>query len=164
MVWRFACRHATPNLLDAALTETVRRARGDAESASQIALASTGLFLAHTSRYFEWRANRHRGQRGWPKWAFAMWTAPQILLAQRVRPGPRGDVTDLPLLASAAAARMPFEQLLADSGYDSEANHRYCRENLGVDSLIPAKKRRSAAWSQPFCFSRLWSDGSASQT
>ena len=27
--------------------------------------------------------------------------------------------------------------------YDSEANHRFCRERLGVDSLIPAKRRRS---------------------
>ncbi|WP_043341668.1 transposase [Belnapia moabensis] len=143
-VWRFARRHAGPDLLDAALNETVRRARGGTERASQIALDSTGLFLAHTSRYFEWRAKRHRGQRGWLKWAFAMWVAPQILLAQRVRPGPCGDFTDLPPLASAAASRMPFEQLLADAGYDSEANHRHCREGLGVDSLIPAKKRRSA--------------------
>ena len=38
---------------------------------------------------------------------------------------------------------MPFDQLLADAGYDSEANHRHCRETLGVDSLIPAKRRRS---------------------
>lgn len=143
-VWRFARRHAGPDLLDAALTETVRRARGHAERASQIALDSTGLFLAHTSRYFEWRAKRHRGQRGWLKRAFAMWVALQILLAQRVRPGPCGDFTHLPHLASAAAARMPFEQLLADAGYDSEANHRHCHEGLGVDSLIPAKKRRSA--------------------
>lgn len=73
-----------------------------------------------------------------------MWVAPQIPLAQRGRPGPCGDFTDLPTLASAAAARMPFEQLLADAGNDGEANHRHCREGLGVDSLIPAKKRRSA--------------------
>lgn len=33
---------------------------------------------------------------------------------------------------------------MADAGYDSEANHRFRRERLGVDSLIPAKKRRSA--------------------
>jgi hypothetical protein len=39
---------------------------------------------------------------------------------------------------------MPYDQLIADAGYDSEANHRFCREQLGVDSLIPAKKRRSA--------------------
>ncbi|WP_218127581.1 transposase [Belnapia rosea] len=150
-VWRFARQHVSAQLLDAALDETVRRARGDAERASQIALDSTGLFLAHTSRYFEWRAKRHRGQRGWSKWAFAVWVVPQILLAQRVRPGPCGDFTDLPPLASAAASHMPYaichmpyEQLLADAGYDSEANRRHCREGLGVDSLIPAKKRRSA--------------------
>jgi hypothetical protein len=39
---------------------------------------------------------------------------------------------------------MPYDQLIADAGYDSEANHRFCREELGVDSLIAAKKRRSA--------------------
>ncbi|MBL6081790.1 transposase [Belnapia sp. T18] len=75
------------------------------------------------------------------KWAFAMRVAPQILLAQRVRPGLCGDFTDLPPLASTAATRMPFEKLRADAGYDSEANHRHCREGLGVDSLLPVKKR-----------------------
>jgi hypothetical protein len=39
---------------------------------------------------------------------------------------------------------MPFEQLLADAGYGSEAIHRHCRESLGVDSLVSTKKRRSA--------------------
>ncbi len=33
---------------------------------------------------------------------------------------------------------------MADAGYDSEANHHHCREGFGVDSLILAKKRRSA--------------------
>ena len=143
-VWRFARRHAGPGVLDAALTDTVRRARGDVGRAAQVALDSTGLFLSHTSRYFAWRATRDRGQRGWLKWAFALWVGPQVLLAQRVRPGPCGDFSDLPPLASAAAARMPFDQLLADAGYDSEANHRHCRDTIGADSLIPAKKRRSA--------------------
>ena len=46
--------------------------------------------------------------------------------------------------AAAAYAVLPFDQLVADAGYDSEANHLFCRERLGVDSLIPAKKRRSA--------------------
>lgn len=142
-IWWFARRHVGPGLMDAALGETVRRARGATERAAQVALDSTGLFLSHTSRYFEWRAKRDRGQRGWLKWAFAMWVAPQILLAQRARPGPCGDFSDLPPLASAAATRMPFDQLVADAGYDSEANHRHCRRDLGADSLIPAKKRRS---------------------
>lgn len=143
-MWWFARRHVGPGLLDAALTETVRRARSGAERAAQVALDSTGLSLSHTSRYFAWRAKRDRGQRGWPKWASALWVGPQILLSQRVRPGPCGDFSNLPPLASAAAARMPFDQLLADAGYDSEANHRHCREAIGADSLIPAKKRRPA--------------------
>jgi Transposase DDE domain/Transposase domain (DUF772) len=143
-IWWFARRHISPGLLEAALAETVRRARGGVGRAAQVALDSTGLFLSHSSRYFEWRARRDRGQRGWLKWAFAMWTAPQLLLAQRVRPGPCGDFSDLPPLTTAAAAAMPFDQVVADAGYDSEANHRHCREALGADSLIPAKKRRSA--------------------
>jgi hypothetical protein len=143
-VWWFARRRVEPGMLDAALAETVRRARGGAERAAQVALDSTGLFLSHTSRYFAWRAKRDRGQRGWLKWAFAMWVGPQILLAQRVRPGPCGDFSDLPPLATAAAAVLPFDQLVADAGYDSEANHRHCRGTVGADSLIPAKSRRSA--------------------
>jgi hypothetical protein len=39
---------------------------------------------------------------------------------------------------------MPFEQFLADAGYDSEVNPRYCRGDLHVDSPISAKERRSA--------------------
>src|SRR5688500_14712112 len=74
-------------------------------------------------------------------WALAMWVEPQLLLAQRVRPGPAGDFGDLVPLATAAHAVLPFGRLVADAGYDSEANHRFCREDLGVDSLIPAKKR-----------------------
>ena len=142
-LWWFARRHASPALLDAALAETVRLARGGTGRADQVALDSTGLFLSHTSWYFAWRAKRDRGQRGWLKWAFAMWVGPQLLLSQRVRPGPCGDFSDLPPLTDAAARVMPFEQVLADAGYDSEANHRHCREVLAADSLIPAKKRRS---------------------
>jgi hypothetical protein len=37
-----------------------------------------------------------------------------------------------------------FDQLVADAGYDSEANHRHCRAIIGADSLIPARKHRSA--------------------
>jgi hypothetical protein len=109
----------------------------------QVALDSTALWLSYTSRFFAWRTKRQRGQRGWLKWAMAMWVEPQLLLAQCIRAGPCGDFSDLVPLASAAASILSFDQLLADAGYDSEANHRFCRETLGVDSLIPAKKRRS---------------------
>ena len=59
-----------------------------------------------------------------------------------MRPGPCGDFADLVPLATHAHAVRPVDQLLADGGFDSEANHRFCREHLGCDSLIPAHQRR----------------------
>jgi hypothetical protein len=48
-------------------------------------------------------------------------------------------------LAATTHAVLPFDQLLvADAGYDGAANHRFRRQRLGADRLIPAKKRRSA--------------------
>ena len=142
-LWWFARRRLDPDLAALALAETVERAAGRLRGPRLVALDSTGMWLSHASRWFERRAERGRGQRGWLKWALAMWVGPQLLLAQRVRPGPSGDFGDLVPLATAAHAVLPFERLVADAGYDSEANHRFCREDLGVDSLIPAKKRRS---------------------
>jgi Transposase DDE domain len=144
-LWWFARHRLTPGLVQTALAETVRRVDQESGSRRQVALDSTGLWLAYSSRCFRWRAKRERGQRGWLKWALALWTSPQLLLAQRVRLGPCGDFSDLVPLARAAHAVLPFDELLADAGYDSEANHRFCRERLKVRSLIPAKKRRSAA-------------------
>ena len=140
--WWFARRWLNAELVAPALAETVRRVKRD-DQRCQVALDSTGLWLSQTSRYFEWRAKRERGQRGWLKWALAMWVGPQMLLAQRVRPGPAGDFPDLVPLATDASAVMTFDEVIADAGYDREANHRFCRETLGVYSLIPAKKRRS---------------------
>jgi hypothetical protein len=142
-LWWFGRRHLSPSVAAAVMRETVERAAGRLRGPRLVALDSTGLWLSHASRWFERRAERGRGQRGWLKWALAMWVGPQLLLAQRVRPGPAGDFGDLVPLAAAARAVLPFERLVADAGYDSEANHRFCREDLGADSLIPAKKRRS---------------------
>jgi hypothetical protein len=163
-LWWFAQHKVTPELLQQALAETVcllaeqdsssgGTAGGESprkKSVRQVALDSTGLFLHYTSRYYEWRAKRERGQRGWLKWAAALWTRPQLLLSQLVRPAPAGDFSDLVPLASAAHGVLAFGQLVADGGYDSEANHRYCREELQVESLIPAHNRRGGRAKTPY--------------
>lgn len=162
-LWWFAQHKVTPELLQQALAETVRLLEGHDSpggsspggtprkgAARQVALDSTGLFLHHTSRYYEWRARRERGQRGWLKWAAALWTCPQLLLAQIVRPAPAGDFSDLVPLAAAAHDVLPFRQLVADGGYDSETNHRYCREQLRAESLIPAHNRRGSSAKTPY--------------
>ena len=52
---------------------------------------------------------------------------------------------DLPPLAAIAVRALPECTVLADAGYDCEANHVFCRERLGVGALIPAKTRRYVA-------------------
>ena len=143
-LWRFAQEKVTPELIEEALAETVRLLPRGAEEIRSVALDSTGLWTTHASRYFEARrGDTPRKQRSWMKWAAALWTGPQMVVAQRVRRGPCGDFSDLVPLSGSAFRVLPFDLLLADAGYDSEANHRFCREELNVESLIPAKKRRS---------------------
>jgi hypothetical protein len=162
-LWWFSQHKVTPELLQEALEETVRVLERQtppdeppadtSTSTDQVALDSTGLFLGQTSRYFAWRKRQtksERGQRGWLKWSGALWIGPQLLLAQQVRPGPCGDFSDLVPLTDKAFGVRGFSQLLADGGFDSEANHRFCREQLGCDSLIPAHNRRGRAAKTPY--------------
>jgi hypothetical protein len=41
-----------------------------------------------------------------------------------------------------AVKNLPIERLLADAGYDAEANHRFCRQQLDIRStVIPINNR-----------------------
>ena len=106
-----------------------------------VAVDSTGFEAGHCSRYYRWRSGR-RGQRGWPKWILAVWVPRQLICAQRAHAGPCGDFDELPPIALAAKRTLPFGRLLGDAGFDSERNHCYCREMLGVESIIPPFARR----------------------
>jgi hypothetical protein len=64
-LWWFARRHRRPDVIAAALGETVARVAGRLGGPRLVALDSTGLWLLHARRYFEWRAKRERTQRGW---------------------------------------------------------------------------------------------------
>ena len=46
-----------------------------------------------------------------------------------------------PLVEQAQALR-PIHRLLADAAYDSEAHHRWLREDCGIESIMPATKGR----------------------
>ena len=49
-----------------------------------------------------------------------------------------------------ASLRVTWDRLLADAAFDSEENHRLCREDLGVRStIIPLNRRnRGRKWPQ----------------
>ncbi len=160
-LWWFARHKATPEVLEAALAETVALLReaptsgpdppgGSSPLSSVIAVDSTGFYTGRASRYYDQRCEDtgtapRRRRRSYQKWAAALWTGPQLVTAQLSRPGPQGDYPDLPPLVEATQRALPVTLVLADAGYDCEANHVFCREHLGVMALIPAKTRRYVA-------------------
>jgi hypothetical protein len=74
----------------------------------------------------------------------AVWTDPLVLCGQVADRGPRGDPVEFRPLVAQTLARLPLTRLLADGGYDSEANHRWLREDLGIASMIPPVAGRPA--------------------
>ena len=56
--------------------------------------------------------------------------------------GPRPDVDEFRGLLKGALRRARARHVVADAGYDSEANHAYARERCKVESQIPAKAGR----------------------
>jgi hypothetical protein len=130
------------------LESTIRMHYGQRRRVASAAVDSTGLECTSASGYFVRR--RHRVDRPWktvvyhryPKLGLVCDTSCHFILAIRVGRGPRPDVDELVPLVSDALRGMLLGCLAADAGYDSEANHRFAREECGVRTLIPAKHGR----------------------
>ena len=120
-----------------------------------VALDSTMFESRHVSRHFEKRqrqtarqnrkntvkiqANRRRRavHKRLPKLSLAVASASHLILAARATTGSGGDQPFFRPLLLAAHRRVKFRNAVADSGFDSEANHRLARQDLGVRSVIP---------------------------
>jgi DDE family transposase len=66
-----------------------------------------------------------------------VWTDPLVRYGQVADRGPRGDHVACRPWVAQTRARLPCTRLLADGGDDSEANHRWWREDLGLESIMP---------------------------
>jgi len=64
----------------------------------------------------------------------------QFLLSQMARRGPWNDCANLPAVVEAASEQTRIGLVLADAEFDSERNHTYIRQQLGAQSVIPAKR------------------------
>ncbi len=116
---------------------------------------STMLESRHVSRHYEKRQkqSQHKGKGKWakavnrsrsrvvkrlPKLSLAVNASSHLILAARTSTGIGSDSPHFAPLMLDAARRMPLEFALGDAGFDSEDNHRLCRQELGIRSLIPA--------------------------
>jgi hypothetical protein len=97
-------------------------------------------------------AARSRRLRAMPKLAVAVDSGTHLILAAKVRVGNGSDAPDFDDLLYDAWRRARVAVVVADAGYDSEANHRIARRDLGVRSIIatgvgrPTRKPPSGRW------------------
>ncbi len=114
-----------------------------AKTPGQTALAmdATGLARTTVSDYFTSR--RGRKFRRWVKVAVVVVAGSLLPAALVVDLKPTHDcVQARSLLAQVQAANQP-QRLYADAGYDAEWIHEHCREQWGVESVIPSVPRRA---------------------
>lgn len=103
------------------------------------------------SAHYALRMGRRYRMREWPKLTVVCHTRSHLIASGLVGRGPSQDA---PLFGPAllgAARNLDIDRLLADGGYDSEANHVTARERLGIrSSVIKVNPRRTRKWPTSF--------------
>lgn len=110
-----------------------------------VAIDGTGLVRGSVSTYFahrtqHWEQPQRLPWRHWLKWVIVVNLRQQLILAQSAHRGPTNDGPRLPELIGQASLLTPINLVLADAEFDSERNHTFIRQQLGADSIIPAKR------------------------
>ncbi len=123
-----------------ATTSATDRGRiGDPPTA---AVDGTGRESRPTSRYFFKRAGRKPTSRLWTKLTVACDTASHFFVGATVSAGPSNDSPQFRPVRAPASRVVTGDRVRADAAFDSEAHHRYCREDRGVRSpVIPLNRR-----------------------
>ena len=134
-------------LLDA----TTRLRSGRRRRVRTAAVDSTGLECTCASGYFIKR--RVRAAEPWKTVVYHRYaklgvvcdTSDHFILAYQVGRGPRPDTDEFRPLVAEALRRVRLSRVVADAGYDSEANHVFARDENRLRSVIPAKLGRPTA-------------------
>lgn len=127
---------------------TVRRHLGRRRRVERSAIDSTGLDCSSASGYFVRRRERVGSPwktvvyRHFAKLSVVCDVDTHFILAFRDGRGPKPDISDFQPLLAEALTRVGLSQIVADAGYDSEANHRFAREECRIRTIIPPKHGR----------------------
>jgi len=107
------------------------------------ALDATGLQSGHISpHYYNIRQKALKNRKWsrftrWPKMAAIVDTTNHVILAIHPTRGPGRDASHFKDILKLLPDNLDIKHLLADAGYDSEANHVYSREQKGIEVTIP---------------------------
>jgi hypothetical protein len=109
----------------------------------EAAIDATGLDSQYTSRYYFARAGKKQAARSWTKLTVVCHTRSHFLTAATVCSGPSNDSPQFAPALNQAGLVVRWDRLLGDAAFDSEENHRLCRQELGIRStVIPLNRRR----------------------
>ena len=112
------------------------------------AVDSTGLQAGHISVYFVRRRSREPDlwqtttYTRFPKLAVVGDCRTHLILAAITRRGPCPDAHQFAETLNRLDPNARIKTLLADAGYDSEANHKYAREIMRISAVIPPRVGR----------------------
>jgi len=127
------------------LSVTVRRLMGRRRRVRLAAFDSTGLECGRRSHYYVRRRSKGASEpqkvryRRYAKLEAAFECTSHLILAAIPRRGPAVDTDRFVPLLEEALRRVKLTTVLADAGFDSEANHRHARQRREVRSVIPAE-------------------------
>ncbi len=108
----------------------------------EAAIDSTGMETRHISRHFVHCTKRPSYfRRTWPKVTIVCDTHTHLIAGCIVTRGPSYDSPLFNKAVRQACKQLTFARVLADAGYDSEDNHRFGREILGIHTIIALNAR-----------------------
>lgn len=136
----FARHQVRPRLLVQVLEAAARLFPRRRNGRHVVAVDATGFSRRPASRYYVAKLThwRHR----YLQWSTLVWTKPLVICAQAAHGGPGSGYRFLRPLIEQTRALLPIRRLVADADYDSEAHHRWLREDCGIESIIPATRGR----------------------
>lgn len=111
------------------------------------AMDSTGMEAGHVSKYFVKRKQREKQKKEYqithysrfPKLALVCDCASHVITGFLTGRGPSPDVIHFQKLLKKSSTYTQIQTVTADAGYDSESNHIFSREVMGVRSIINPK-------------------------
>ncbi len=127
------------------LNATVKLNMGRRRRIELAAMDSTGLEAQHTSSYYVCRRSRVPNlwqtstYKRFPKLGLVCDCKQHLILGVIMKRGPSPDVNQFQMTLTATVDHVRIQHLLADAGYESEMNHAYARDELGIRTTTPPR-------------------------
>ena len=122
------------------LKNVIRRLHQKGEIIRITSIDSTGFTSSYASHYYSKRINKTR--KSFIKASIAVDSDKLIILGWKFSKVPVHDSQHAKSLINQVIRIKKSDCFTMDKGYDSEKIHQYIRENIGAESIIPARKWR----------------------